>query len=268
MEVVDIPVIHDFIEYLTETEHLRPNTVNAYLASIRKMFEYIRDETLSKKMLPDLTVDSYLPRVPSPTEVGRMIQACPDLLSKLFIVILVSTGLRISEAIALKFSDILTSEHQIHVSPSKSRRERLVPLNDTAIQLLKEYCLAYNSKHPYNKLKPTDYVFFNEDRTGPLKGDKMRRIFNKVQKLAGLEEKHFTPHGCRHFFALQYYLQSHDILLIKRLLGHKSLAATEIYLILAASIEAQERYVNPLDVAMNKLAGDKSKSDAKSEVKA
>ena len=70
-----------------------------------------------------------------------------------------------------------------------------------------------------------------------------------VQKRAGLAEEHFTCHSLRHFFALQYYLQSHDILLIKRLLGHKSLAATEVYLVLAASIEVQNKYTNPGDIA-------------------
>ena len=77
----------------------------------------------------------------------------------------------------------------------------------------------------------------------------LRRIFMDVQRSAGLSDEHFTCHSMRHYFALQYYLQSHDILLIKRLLGHKSLAATEVYLVLAASIEVQDKYTNPVDIA-------------------
>ena len=248
---VDISDIQAFIAYLMEVEQLRPNTVNSYLAAIRKMFAYLRGETLDKKRLPDLFVDTYLPRVPTADEVALMLKACSGILERLFLLILISTGVRFSEALVLKFSDLLRNEHLIHVGLSKSRMERRVPLNDNVIAELTKYCNESNANHPDHKLTPDDYIFFNENRDGHLNDSYLRKLFTGIQERAGLKDKHYTPHSCRHFFALQYYLQSNDLLLVKRLLGHKSLESTETYLVLAAAIEAQERYVNPLDVVLN-----------------
>ena len=74
---------------------------------------------------------------------------------------------------------------------------------------------------------------------------------------AGLSGHGYTPHSCRHYFALQIYLQKRDLLLVKELLGHKSLNATEVYLQLAAvPVMKQENYVNPLTLALSERTGD------------
>ncbi len=241
--------IRDYISYLQNNLELRPNTINCYLASIRKMFQYVRKETLTKYVLPDLVVDIYMPKVPSVEQTGRMLSACHDSLSLILYVLLISTGLRFSEAVSLQFKHIHTAHRQIHVSNTKGHMDRMVPLIPEVIQLLTERCREYNGSHPNQKLTPEDYIFFSPETRKCMTKDQLRRVFMNIQKNAGLAEEHFTCHSMRHYFALQYYLQSHDILLIKRLLGHKSLAATEVYLVLAASIEVQDKYINPVDVA-------------------
>ena len=162
-----------------------------------------------------------------------------------------------------EFKHILTAERQIHVSLSKSRMDRRVPLNPEVTTLLKDHCLSYNKKHPNNRLTPDDYVFFHPADKTPMTRYQLRKVFKQVQIKAGLEQEHFGCHSLRHFFALQYYLQSHDILLIKRLLGHKSLRATEVYLVLAASIEVQEKYTNPVDLVLS--AARESNTDKEGE---
>ena len=251
IKLSDITIEHlrNYISYLQNTLELRPNTINCYLASIRKMFQYVRKETLTKYVLPDLVVDIYIPRVPSAEQTGRMLSACHDILSRILYVLLISTGLRFSEAVSLQFRHIHTEQRQILVTNTKGRMDRMVPLIPEVIQLLTDRCREYNSCHPNQKLTPDDYVFFSPDTGKSMTKSQLRRIFMDVQKSADLAEEHFTCHSMRHYFALQYYLQSHDILLIKRLLGHKSLAATEVYLVLAASIEVQDKYANPVDIA-------------------
>lgn len=246
---ITIEKLRDYISYLHDVLGLRPNTINCYLAAIRKLFQYVRKEPLTKYVLPDLVVDIYVPKVPSAEQVGRMLSACNDQLSLVLYVLLISTGLRFSEAISLQFKHIQTDQRQIHISNTKGRMDRMVPLIPEVIQLLADRCREYNRNHPNQKLTSEDYIFFCSETGQCMSNGQLRRIFMDVQKNAGLEDKHFTCHSMRHYFALQYYLQSHDILLIKRLLGHKSLAATEVYLVLAASIEVQNKYTNPVDIA-------------------
>ena len=69
--------------------------------------------------------------------------------------------------------------------------------------------------------------------------------------MAYFVKEHFTPHSCRHFFALQVYLQKKDLILVKELLGHRSLNATEVYLRLAAAQGfVQDGYTNPLQLCV------------------
>ena len=246
---ITIEKIRDYISYLQDILKLRPNTINCYLAAVRKMFQYVRKETLTKYVLPDLVVDIYIPRVPSAEQTGRMLSSCNDLLSLILYVLLISTGLRFSEAISLQFKHIHAEQRQIHIVNTKGRMDRMVPLIPEMIQLLTDRCREYNRIHPSRKLTPEDYIFFCPETGQCMTKSQLRRIFMDVQRSAGLSDEHFTCHSMRHYFALQYYLQSHDILLIKRLLGHKSLAATEVYLVLAASIEVQDKYTNPVDIA-------------------
>ena len=224
------------------------------------MFHVLRNEELNKRVLPDLIVDVYIPKVPSVEQIAMMLQASESIgtLAYLLIMLLTATGVRFSEALRLRFSDVRKDTMQIYVSAqSKGRNDRLVPMPPDLLNVLTQYCREYNAAHQGNALTQNDYIFFNKDRTGPMKPYTLRKEFAKIQQTSGLASKGFTPHSCRHYMALQYYLQSHDILLIKRLLGHKSLAATEVYLVLAASIEAQMRYTRPLVMALNQAENSK-----------
>ena len=77
-------------------------------------------------------------------------------------------------------------------------------------------------------------------------------MYYELKKSAGLAEEPFNVHSTRHYFALNLYLQSHDPLLVKNALRQKTYAATEKYVRLAVTIEAQARYTNPGDIAFGK----------------
>ena len=138
-----------------------------------------------------------------------------------------------------------------------------MPLSENVVTLMTKYCREYNSSHPGNMLKPDDYIFFNEERNGHMSDYQMRRTFVNIQKRAGLEAERYRPHAMRHYFALQIYMQSHDLFLVRNLLRHRTLAATLKYLVMATSIDLQKQYKNPGDVvfsALNALNSDERKS--------
>ena len=254
---VTVEDLRVYIAFLMEDQGLAANTINAYLAAIRKMFHVIREEELSKRTLPDLVVDVHLPRVPSVEEVSIMLEACVTSQELLLIAILVTTGMRISEVVHMRFRDIEKAQKQILVPESKGRIAGYVPLSPETVTALTGYCNAYNTQHPLNPLTRDDFVFFNEDRTSPLSLYQIRKIYNGIQSRSKLTEKHYTFHKLRHYFGLHLYLQSHDLVLVKTLLRHKTIAATLIYVVLAASIDVQTRYRNPGDLAFAMMTGRK-----------
>ena len=249
---VTVEHVKSFIEFLKDRMLLAPNTVNGYLAAIRKMFHYLRDEELSKRAIPDLIVDEHLPRVPGREQVVRMVRASRDIREQLLIALLITTGIRLSELISLKFSDIRTDMSVIYISAdAKGRADGYVPLSQYVVRLLTRLCREYNAAHPGALLRPDDYIFFRPERNNHESAYQIRKTFIDIQKRAGLEEEHIRPHAMRHYFALQVYLQTKDLFLVKSLLRHRTLAATLKYLVMASSMDAQKKYTNPGDLAFD-----------------
>lgn len=251
---VTLDHVKSFIEFLKERLSLAPNTINGYLAAIRKMFHYLRDEELSKRVIPDMIVDQHLPKVPTREQVVQMLKACKGVRERLMIGLLITTGMRLNELTNLKFSDIRTEMSAIYISAdAKGRADGYVPLSKNVVDLLTQLCREYNSANPVSKLRPDDYIFFRPERDRSQSNYQIRKIFIEIQKRAGLEEAHIRPHAMRHYFALQIYLQSGDLLLVKSLLRHRTLAATLKYLVLATSMDARKKYTNPGDLAFDEI---------------
>ena len=176
-----------------------------------------------------------------------MLAACTALLEEALLRLLFSTGIRLSEACALTFGDILRDRKQIYIRPGKGRSARYVPLEESTLRALEGYCrercaLCRAACLPVpDKSSP---VFCFSDGIRPANVSLLRRVYKRVVEKAGLSG--FTPHSCRHFFALQIYLQQRDLLLVRNLLGHHTLAATEVYLAMAAPLLMMQGYTNPL----------------------
>ena len=246
---VTLQQLQEYVIYLRDQECLSANTINGYLAAIRKMFHVVRNEDLTKRQLPDLKVDVALPRIPSPKEVSAMLQHCDTLQMSLLISLLVSTGMRLCEALNLRFSDVRRADGLIHIASSKGRAEGDVPLIEQIVDLLTRYVQEHNAQSPGNSLQPNDYIFFNESRTSHIPAHVLRARFKKIQEDTGIQ----TPYGFhafRHFFAYHLYLESHDIILVKTALRHKTFAATWVYIRMAAAVDMQSKYKNPFSLVV------------------
>ena len=259
---VTVDTARDFIEFLKRDLELAPNTINGYLAAVRKMFNTVRDEELSKRAVPDLVVDQHMPRVPSTKQVLAMLRACSNTVDLLFIALLITTGIRLNELINLKFRDIQKDKSVIYISAeAKGRADGYVPLSNYVVRLLTLYCKEFNATHPGALLRPDDYIFSKPDRSGHVSSYQMRNLFIQIQKRAGLEEEHIRPHAMRHYFALQVYIQTKDLFLVKNLLRHRTLAATLKYLVMASSMDAQRKYNNPGDAVLGSLNLDSDQAE-------
>lgn len=144
--------------------------------------------------------------------------------NKAMLELMYATGLRVSELVELKLSDIDFNDDIIRIM-GKGSKERIIPIGDFA----KDYLLEYINKHRGNMLKKmnTDYVFLNNH------GKKMTRqgffkIIKKIAKDAGINTD-ISPHTLRHSFASHLLKYGADLRTIQELLGHSDISTTQVY---------------------------------------
>lgn len=238
-----------FVEYLN-MEKLEPRSINVYIATLKQFVYFIQNRIWNKYEITFLKYDKKLPNVPSVAQAEMIVRACETALEIALVKLLYSSGIRLSEACALTFGDIRREEKRIYIRPGKGRSDRYVPLDDSALLALEAYCHERFTLCRQAGVSVPDknaLVFSFKDGIKPANCNYLRRVFKNVVERAGLSSFNFTPHSCRHFFALQIYLQKKNLILVKELLGHRSLNATEVYIRLAATMVFQdEGYINPL----------------------
>ncbi len=178
--------------------------------------------------LPSPRINRPLPKILSKEEVQRLIES-PDttkfsgLRDRTMLELLYATGLRVSELINLGRENVNLAEGYARCV-GKGNKERLVPVGETALGLLKLYLEALN-----NNQKITDRIslFFNKS------GKKFSRVgFWKLIKKYALQigiDKNITPHTLRHSFATHVLAGGADLRSVQEMLGHSSIATTQIY---------------------------------------
>tara|TARA_B100000427_G_C15191437_1_gene456186 strand:+ start:50 stop:622 length:573 start_codon:yes stop_codon:yes gene_type:complete len=138
---------------------------------------------------------------------------------------LYSCGLRVSELITLKISNLLFDEKIVQVI-GKGNKQRIVPLSNTLIKYLTNYIQFIRSKYEIDS-RSTDILFLNR------RGNQISRvmIFNIVKdlgKIAGIQ-KNISPHTFRHSFATHLVEGGADLRVVQEMLGHTNITTTEVY---------------------------------------
>ena len=139
------------------------------------------------------------------------------------IYIIYGCGLRVNEALSIKFSDIPKNTERGYMKIiGKGNKERIIPLINNVMKKINEYITSYP-----NKWTEQSFLFLgnNKKRLNP---GVFQRDFRKIRKKLKLNDK-FTPHALRHSFATHMLEKGADVRTIQKLLGHKSLESTQIY---------------------------------------
>jgi integrase/recombinase XerD len=185
--------------------------------AVKRFMEYLGlRENLRGFELPKRP--SELPRYLTPEEVQAMIDAAGNLRDKLVVSLLYCTGMRVSELVGIRVSDVDLEEGSIRVR-GKGGRERVVFFDSRTRQLLAEYLPT---------VKGCEYLFPARGGEGHMHYVTVERIIRKLAKAAGLK-KRVTPHVLRHSFATISLAKGMDVREIQELLGHASLRSTQIY---------------------------------------
>ena len=225
--------LQDFIKWINEMG-LNARSQARIISGIKAFFKYLLLEDFIKENPAELLeapkIGRKLPDTLNVIEIDKLIAAI-DLSTfegernKVIIETLYSCGLRVSELVNLKISNLHFKEEIILIE-GKGNKERLVPIGISCIRLINNY-INMIRVHINIKKGNEDYVFLNR------RGAKLSRvmIFTIIKQLAekiGLE-RNISPHTFRHSFASDLIDGGADLRAVQEMLGHESITTTEIY---------------------------------------
>ena len=231
-ESVTLPDLEQYVTWVRETGR-SANSLARMLSGVRSLYRFMLMEdyidTDPTELLESPVLGEHLPEVLSTAEVDRM-EAAIDLSqwqgqrNKAIIELLFSCGLRVSELVSLRLSDLFLDEQFLRVV-GKGSKERLVPMSASAIQELQLWFIDRNQM----RIKPgeEDYVFLN--RRGSHLTRTMILIMIKQYAVQAGIKKTISPHTLRHSFATALLEGGASLRAIQAMLGHESIGTTEIY---------------------------------------
>ncbi len=180
-----------------------------------------------------------LPSVMSTEEIMKLIDSVQNIKHRTILMLLYSTGMRVSEIAGCKIADIDSKNMRIKIVQGKGAKDRYTIMSQQVLMELRAYYLIY---------KPKEYLFNGQK---PGKRYSVRSIQHLMQKALlkiGLENKNYTIHTIRHSFATHLLDNGTDLYTIKELLGHTNLQTTMRYMHLTS--RRIDEIVNPYDALL------------------
>ncbi|TXI81928.1 MAG: integrase [Crocinitomicaceae bacterium] len=211
-----------YILYCIDTLKLSENTVHSRLNALKFYFEQVlrRDKIFVEIPRPRKPI--ILPKVLGEQEISKLFRALDNKKHKALLFTAYSAGLRVSEAVALRISDIDSDRMQILVQQAKGKKDRYVMLSPLLRDILRNYLKTC-------KPRPREYLFEGTEPGEPMSIRTAQEVFQQAKRKAGIM-KQVSFHSLRHSFATHLLEQGIDIKYIKDLLGHFSIHTTTRYL--------------------------------------
>ena len=226
------PMIRDWIVQLVEGNQSE-KSINRKIATLRSFFKFLlkREQITknptqkirilkSKKRIPQFVSEPDILRLLEEHDFGTEFIGFRD---HLLLELLYGTGIRLSELINLKYHDVNFDEGTIKVL-GKRNKERIIPLTDELLNLIKKYW----DKKSYSQLANESTYLIVNNKGGKCYPMMVYRIVRKYLDLFTSVD-HRSPHVLRHTFATHLLNKGAELNAVKDLLGHSSLAATQVY---------------------------------------
>lgn len=231
-ETSDYGIIRSWIIQLVDSG-IKPTSVNRKIASLKTFYKFLmRQEVIKKNPMTKIRVLKTQKRLPSFVKEADMINLLDHVVfddtlegwrDKLILELFYATGIRLSELITLKESQLDIRSHTIKVL-GKRNKERVIPFHKSIVPILKEYQQIRNKEVD---MKKHGFVFVT-DNGDPCYPMMVYRIVKKYLNDNTTSEKR-SPHVLRHTYATHLLNKGAEINAVKDLLGHSSLAATQVY---------------------------------------
>jgi len=207
-------------------------TVNATITGLRFFFETTLDRADALAKMSHLHQPRKLPVVLSVEEVTRLLQAVTNRKHRAALSVAYGAGLRVSEVVHLKVSDIDSQRMVLRVEQGKGKKDRYAMLSPTLLEALRSW---WRYAHSKGQMLPGGWLFPGRNPVNPLSTRQLNKACHSATQAAGLD-KRVSMHTLRHCFATHLLEQKEDIRVIQVLLGHKKLETTARYAHVATKI--------------------------------
>ena len=216
--------VRAYLVHLTECK-----ASSGVLAQTISALRFFYIKTLHKgwdfKALPYPRKEQKIPDVPSPEVVQQFLAAVHNVKHRVLLATCYAAGLRVSEVRQLRVRDIDGRRKLIHVRLGKGKKDRMVPLSDALLSLLREY---------WRVARPKDVLFPAHGQEHPMATRSIVRVCEQVCERTGITPR-ITPHTLRHSFATHLMEMGTNVRAIQVMMGHTSLRTTADYMRVTAS---------------------------------
>lgn len=211
-----------------------PSTISRYLSSIKSFHKFLSKDGLVKKnvalQISSPKLDKKLPTVLTVEEVSKLLDSIEgdkplDLRNQAMFELIYACGFRVSELVGLKLVNLHLTSKMIQVI-GKGSKERLVPVNDYAIKVLRRYLLEGRPLLLKDN-KDNGFIFLNNLGQG-ISRVGFFKLLKDLCKKSGIT-KDVSPHTLRHSYATHLLENGVDLRYIQELLGHEDISTTQIY---------------------------------------
>lgn len=206
---------HDYILKKNLSVSFQNQIVNA----IKLYFATIQDKLINLDKIHRPRPEHKLPNVLSKEEIKAILIAHANIKHKAMLSLIYSCGLRRSELLNLKLTDIDSKRNIVIIRQAKGKKERIVPLSAKILEMLRNYYQVY---------RPGTYLFEGQEPSTMYSEKSLQSVLKQALKKAGIT-KPVTLHWLRHSYATHLLESGTDLRYIQTLLGHNSSRTTEIY---------------------------------------
>jgi site-specific recombinase XerD len=238
-EKINKKMVKDYLVYLIKDRGLAWNSCNIVVSGLK----FFYTNTIGKKTIslsiPARKKVRRLPEILSKEELERLFGALSNQKHRALLMTTYSAGLRVSEVIELKVTDIDSRRMMIRVQQGKGRKDRYTILSERLLKELRIYWKMYC---------PTVWLFSGQDKRRPLTSRSALAIYNNAKKKAGITKGNGI-HTLRHCFATHLMETGVNIRTIQTLMGHTSIQTTMIYLqVTRKQISATQSPLDKLEI--------------------
>jgi len=208
---------------------------NQVVNAVKLFFRTVENTKLNPELVHRPKREKTLPNVLSKEEVKLILEAHGNIKHKAMLILIYSCGLRRSELLNLKLNDIDSKRGLVIIRKGKGRKDRITPLSEKVLNMLREYFKAY---------QPKDWLFEGQNRKGQYDERSLANVLKQALEKSKID-KPVSLHWLRHSYATHLLENGTDLRYIQEILGHSSSKTTEIYT--HVSNKSIQKIVSPFD---------------------
>ena len=208
---------------------------NQVVNAIKLFFSKIENKKLNPELIHRPKRTKLLPNVLSKEEIKRILNAQSNIKHKTMLSLVYSCGLRRSELLNLKLTDVDSKRNLIIIKQSKGRKDRIVPLSEKTLVLMREY---------FEACKPKEWLFEGQDKSSKYDESSLAMVLKQAVEKCKIK-KPVTLHWLRHSYATHLLENGTDLRYIQEILGHSRSTTTEIYT--HVSTKGIQNVISPFD---------------------